>query len=57
MISIRSAVLAACMTGMIALGAVSQASAADRHVVIKNHTAKAAAGGTIYWSLLKKNPA
>ena len=27
------------------------------NVVIKNHTAKAAAGGTIYWSLLKKNPA
>lgn len=38
MISIRSTVLAACMTGLIALGAVTQASAADRHVVIKNKT-------------------
>lgn len=38
MISIRSTVLAACMTGMVALGAMGQASAADRHVVIKNHT-------------------
>ncbi len=38
MISIRTSILAACMAGLFTFGAASQASAADRHVVIKNKT-------------------
>lgn len=38
MISFRASILAAGMAGLFALGAVGQANAADRHVVIKNKT-------------------
>ncbi len=38
MISIRNSVLAACVAGLFALGATSQANAADRHVRIINKT-------------------
>ena len=38
MFSIRTSIVAACVVGLFALGATSQASAADRHVRIINKT-------------------
>ncbi|MCC7096653.1 MAG: hypothetical protein IT472_05700 [Thermomonas sp.] len=38
MFSIRTSIVAACVAGLFALGATSQASAADRHVRIINKT-------------------
>lgn len=35
---------------------ISSYTKTGMNVVVKNHTSKNATGGTIYWSLLKKNP-